>query len=93
MMDGPPTVKSSNNELSASWPGLFTLVAGIHVFLQQSKTWMAGTSHTQRGITAVIPAKSNREIQRACDFALYCERNLVERFFNQLRHFRAVATR
>src|ERR1035437_10296485 len=30
---------------------------------------------------------------RACDFALYCERNLVERFFNQLKHFRAIATR
>ena len=25
--------------------------------------------------------------------ALYCERNLVERFFNQLKHFRAIATR
>jgi len=48
---------------------------------------------TQRGITAVIPPKANRKIQRACDFALYCERNLVERFFNQLKHFRAVATR
>jgi transposase len=31
--------------------------------------------------------------QRLYDFALYCERNLVERFFNQLKHFRAVATR
>src|ERR1035437_4384723 len=30
---------------------------------------------------------------RACEFALYCERNLVERFFNQLKHFRAIATR
>ena len=48
---------------------------------------------TQRGITAVIPPKANRKIQRACDFALYCERNLVERFFNHLKHFRAVATR
>ena len=28
-----------------------------------------------------------------CDFALYCERNLVERFFNKLKHFRAIATR
>jgi transposase len=28
----------------------------------------------------------------ACDFALYCERNLVERFVNQIKHFRAVAT-
>jgi transposase len=28
-----------------------------------------------------------------CDFALYCERNLVERFFSKLKHFRAIATR
>jgi transposase len=48
---------------------------------------------TQRGITPVIPPKTNRKTQRACDFALYCERNLVERFFNQLKHFRAIATR
>src|SRR5450432_4932575 len=48
---------------------------------------------TQRGITPVIPPKANRKTKRACDFALYCERNLVERFFNQLKHFRAIATR
>jgi len=47
---------------------------------------------TQRGITPVIPPKANRKTKRACDFALYCERNLVERFFNQLKH-RAIATR
>ena len=47
----------------------------------------------QRGITPVIPPKANRKTPRACDFALYCERNLVERFFNQLKHFRAIATR
>jgi transposase len=48
---------------------------------------------TQRAITPVIPPKANRKTPRACDFALYCERNLVERFFNQLKHFRAIATR
>ena len=48
---------------------------------------------TQRKITPVIPPKANRKIQRACDYALYCERNLVERFFNKLKHFRAIATR
>ena len=47
----------------------------------------------QRGITPVIPPKANRKTKRECDFALYCERNLVERFFNRLKHFRAVATR
>jgi transposase len=48
---------------------------------------------TQRGITPVIPPKANRNIKRECDFALYCERNLVERFFNLLKHFCAIATR
>ena len=47
----------------------------------------------QRKITAVIPPKANRKAPRSCDFALYCERNLVERFFNKLKHFRAIATR
>jgi len=48
---------------------------------------------TQRAITPVIPPKANRKTQRPCDFTLYCERNLVERFFNKLKHFRAIATR
>ncbi|PYD71684.1 IS5/IS1182 family transposase, partial [Novacetimonas hansenii] len=30
---------------------------------------------------------------RETDFALYRERNLVERFFNKLKQFRAIATR
>jgi transposase len=46
-----------------------------------------------REITAVIPPKANRKEQRACDFALYRERNLVERFFNKIKHYRGIATR
>jgi transposase len=46
-----------------------------------------------RMIKPVIPPKSNRKEKRECDFALYCERNLVERFFNTIKHFRAIATR
>ena len=46
-----------------------------------------------RSITVVIPPKSNRKVQRACDYALYAERNLVERFFNTIKHFRGIATR
>ena len=45
------------------------------------------------GAGVVIPPKANRTIKRLCDFALYCERNLVERFFNKLKHYRAVAPR
>jgi len=48
---------------------------------------------TQRDITPVIPSRANRKTPRACDFALYCQRNLIERFFSQLKQFRAIATR
>lgn len=48
---------------------------------------------TERGITPVIPPKRNRTMPRDTDFALYRERNLVERFFNKLKQFRAIATR
>lgn len=47
----------------------------------------------QRGIKPVIPPKANRIVKRDCDFALYLERNLVERFFNIIKHFRAISTR
>jgi putative transposase len=44
------------------------------------------------GITPVIPWKANRKEPRKTDFALYRERNLVERFFNKLTHYRGIAT-
>jgi transposase len=47
----------------------------------------------KRAITPVIPPKANRVSPQHCDFALYRERNLVERFFNKLKHFRGIATR
>ena len=46
-----------------------------------------------RQITTVIPSHPRRAIPLPCDFALYCECNLVQRFFNKLTHFRAIATR
>ena len=45
------------------------------------------------GAIAVIPPKSNRRNRREYDKELYKERNLVERFFNKIKHFRRVATR
>lgn len=47
----------------------------------------------ERQITPVIPSKSNRIKPRDTDYALYRERNLVERFFNTIKHFRGIATR
>ncbi|NLI28327.1 MAG: IS5 family transposase [Acetobacter sp.] len=44
----------------------------------------------QRG---VIPSKRNRTTRRKTVFSLYRERNLIERFFNKLKQFRAIATR
>ena len=47
----------------------------------------------RRQIEAVIPPKANRKAKRDCDYALYSERNLIERFFQYLKQFRAIATR
>jgi transposase len=46
-----------------------------------------------RAITPVIPPRENRKEKRDCDFALYRERNLAERFWNKIKHYRAIATR
>ena len=46
-----------------------------------------------RGGRAHIPTCSDRKVQRVVDAALYRKRNLVERFFNKLKHFRRIATR
>jgi len=40
-----------------------------------------------------IPTQRDRKLQRSVDPVLYRQRNLVERFFNKLKHFRKVATR
>ncbi len=40
-----------------------------------------------------IPTQRDRKVQRSVDPAIYRQRNLVERFFNKLKHFRKIATR
>jgi transposase len=40
-----------------------------------------------------IPTQRDRKVQRSVDPAIYRQRNLIERFFNKLKHFRKVATR
>ena len=46
-----------------------------------------------RGGQAHIPTQSNVRVQRSVDPTLYRQRNLIERFFNKLKHFRRIATR
>ena len=48
---------------------------------------------SQRGGQAHIPTQRDRKLQRSVDHALYRQRNLVERFFCKLKHFRRVSTR
>jgi len=45
------------------------------------------------GGRAHIPTCRDRKVRRSVDPALYRHRNLVERFFNKLKHFRRIATR
>ena len=47
----------------------------------------------QAGARAHIPSLSRRLVRRSVDHAIYRQRNLVERFFNKLKHFRRIATR
>ena len=46
-----------------------------------------------KGAAPNIPDKSNRKEKHCFSKTLYKERNLVERFFNRIKHFRRVATR
>src|SRR5262249_54997575 len=46
-----------------------------------------------QGATPNIPPKSNRRWKPCFSKGLYRERNLIERFFSKLKHFRRIATR
>jgi len=47
----------------------------------------------ERKAWANIPPKANRKRSFAFSAWLYRQRNLVERFFNRIKHFRGIATR
>ena len=49
------------------------------------------TIESQGAIPVIPPRKTSPQVP--CDFVLYCERNLVERFFQKIKHFRRIATR
>ena len=47
----------------------------------------------ERGATAVIPLKTNHQLQRNYDAKLYKWRHLVENDFARIKEFRRIATR
>ncbi|MBP2444598.1 transposase [Rhizobium leguminosarum] len=47
----------------------------------------------EKGAFANIPPKTNRRSKPYFNAWLYRERNLIERFFSKLKHFRRIATR
>ena len=47
----------------------------------------------ENGSVAVIPGRENRRVVRRYSKKIYKERNVIERSFNKLKHFRRVATR
>lgn len=51
------------------------------------------TKAKERKAWANIPPKANRKRSFAFSAWLYRQRNLVERFFNRIKHFRGIATR
>jgi transposase len=46
-----------------------------------------------QGCIAVIPGKSNRKVVLNYDKHIYKERNLIERFFSKIKHFRRIFSR
>ncbi len=70
------------------------LPAGCHVLADRAydSNRMRRLLASQAAI-AVIPSMPQRNPILPYDAVIYKERNFVERFFNKIKHFRAVATR
>ncbi|WP_139015811.1 IS5 family transposase [Ensifer aridi] len=69
---------------------------GPHMIVLADKAYDADRIRTlieEQGATPNIPAKSNRKWKPCFSKRLYRKRNLIERFFSKLKHFRRVATR
>ena len=73
---------------------LLTVIKASHVIADKGYDSNEILNFIERqGATAVIPPKSNRRVPRAYDREVYKERNLIERVFNKLKHWRRIATR
>ena len=45
------------------------------------------------GAKAIIPNHPRHKVKVPLDHEKYKQRNIIERFFNKIKHFRAIATR
>jgi len=79
----------------AAAPALIdSLTRAVHVVADRGYDAMALVERIRsRGAMAHIPTQRDRKVQRSVDRAIYRQRNLVERYFNKLKHFRRIATR
>jgi transposase len=70
------------------------LPAGVDVIADRGydAKWVLELAES-KGSQAHIPTHRSRKLQRSVDPQLYRQRNLVERFFSKLKHFRRIATR
>lgn len=82
---------------AADAPQAIPLLTGIeatHVIADKGYDSNTILSFIQlQGAIAVIPPRSNRKTQREYDREVYKQRNLIERAFNKLKHWRRIATR
>lgn len=76
-------------------PGLLAAIApGSIVIADRAYDTNAIRDHAaRRGAWANIPPRANRKGTFAFSRYLYRYRNLVERFFNRIKHYRGIATR
>ena len=79
----------------AAAPALIdSLTRTAHVVADRGYDAMALVEQIRsRGAEAHIPTQRDRKAQRSVDHAIYRQRNLVERYFNKIKHFRRIATR
>ena len=69
-----------------------SLTRTAHVVADRGYDAMALVEQIEaRGAVAHIPTQRDRKVQRSVDRAIYRQRNLVERYFNKLKHFRRIA--
>ena len=69
-------------------------LAGVNLIADKAY----GTKELRQYIEAeggqyTIPPKSNAQDKWDCDYYVYCERHLIENYFNQLKNYRRIATR